>query len=264
MAREWLDNQIENRNLRLMKVRQYQAEFESGKWTADPLLPLLFNLNGQLADGQHRLRAVIEFNRPVLFYVRTVEDQLLNAIANTLPRTMRDRLEMIGAKNSTALASVSHALLQRRELGALQLRHQACSRSWTPDDFVGVIAEILKDGTTYASVEDFMCDSEKIYRLQPSRVKLLSPKHIGYLLAQTPEVRSLLVKVCNEEAQQNDESRCIRKHLLNFITPTNVHHWPIFVVSRTFNHGPQKLYRFSGARIEDLRGSVFERIWPAE
>lgn len=261
MAREWLENQIENRVLRLPKVQQYLAEFRSGKWAADPLLPLLFNMNGQLADGQHRLRAVIELNRPVVFYVRTVSDHLLNAIANTLPRTMRDRLEMIGAKNATSVASIAHALLQRREHGTLSIRHLTCSRSWTPDDFVGVISDTLKDGRGYLCADDFISDVHRIYLSQPTRVRLLSPKHIGYLLCQTPEVRGLLVKVCDEEAQQTDESKAIRKHLLNFMTPANAHHWPIFVVSRTFNHGAQKLYRFSGAEIEDLRGSVFGEIW---
>jgi hypothetical protein len=262
MAADWLANQIVNRPKRNRSVKLYLDQFRSRTWECDPLLPLLFNTHGQLADGQHRLHALIEHGEPVAFYVRTVSDIILRAITNTVPRTMRDRLQMDGVLNASAVGAIGIALLQRKMTGSIGLGSWNSSRTWLPTELTGTIEEAARP--LYGSpgeVELFVSEAVSIYSRQPRRSRLLSQKHIGYLLCQTAEVRDLLIKVCDGDVEQSAESRAIRKHLLNWDPIRGSDHWPIFVVSKTFNHGPQKIYRFATAEIEDLRGSVFGEIW---
>jgi hypothetical protein len=264
-AREWLGNMIVNRPRRIRSIQLYVDQFRSGTWTCDPLLPLLFNERGQLADGQHRLHAVIEYGNPVSFYVRTVSDQVLRAITNTVPRTMRDRLQMEGVSQASTVGSVGIALLQRKTVGSIGVGSWNSTRTFLPSEFICAVEEVAEPmyGGPLA-YQLLMQEVNRIYDMQPRRSRILSPKHIGYLLCQTTEVHDLLIKVCDGDALQNDQSRAIRKHLLNWNPIRGSDHWPISVVTKTFNYGPQKIYRFTTGPIEDLRGSVFERIWPAE
>ena len=68
IAREYLKQNLKNRNVRQKKVREYASDIKAGKWAASPQ-PIAFYENGILADGQHRLLAVIEANTPATFYV---------------------------------------------------------------------------------------------------------------------------------------------------------------------------------------------------
>lgn len=265
MACDWLDNQIVNRPLRARTVQLYLSQFQSGNWTCDPLLPLLFNSEGKLADGQHRLNAVVEHNRPVDFYVRTVSTDVLDALCNSTPRVMRDRLQMHGVENAIHVASIGRALMQRKLTGSMSIYSYAADRTFLPSELLDVIDEACTSwfGST-CGTSAFVQECLRIYKMQPARARILSTKHIGYLLCQNSQVEDLLVRVCDGDSQQNESSRAIRKHLLNFTAGLRLPNWPIYVVGNTFNDGPRKLYRPADAKLEDLRDSVFGEIWPNE
>lgn len=257
MAMEWLESQIVNRPLRFRTVEQYLSQFENGTWTCDPLLPLLFNEDGKLADGQHRLHAVVKHNRAVDFYVRTVSDTVLDAVCNSIPRNMRDRLQMHGVENSLHVASIGRIVMQRKLSGSMSIYSGTRTRTYLPSELIGVLEEVLT-----VDVNKFINDCTRIYSMQPARARIMTVKHIGYLLCQNYDVEPMLVRVCDEESPQNEASRAIRKHLLNFAYGSRFPHWPIYVVATTFNDGPRKIYRPADAVLEDLTDSVFSRLWP--
>jgi hypothetical protein len=58
-AQMYLNRNTGNRKLRDGLVEKYAADMRSGKWTAC-LAPVAFYVNGDIADGQHRLWAIIE------------------------------------------------------------------------------------------------------------------------------------------------------------------------------------------------------------
>lgn len=256
MAVDWLENQIVNRPLRTRTVQQYLSQFQNGTWTCDPLLPLLFNSEGKLADGQHRLNAVVQHNRAVDFYVRKVSDSVLDAVCNSTPRVMRDRLQMHGVENAIHVASIGRALMQRKLTGSMSIYNFACQRTFLPSELLEAIEEVCPGDSS-----SFINECIRIYKLQPTRARIVTTKHIGYLLCQNWDVESLLVRVCDEESAQNESSRAIRKHLLNFAPGARFPNWPIYVIGTTFNHGPRKLYRPADAILEDLTDSVFGRVW---
>jgi hypothetical protein len=59
MARSWLSNQVRNRKLIMSHVKYLANEIRQGRWRLSPQ-GIAFGDNGQLLDGQHRLRAIIE------------------------------------------------------------------------------------------------------------------------------------------------------------------------------------------------------------
>lgn len=58
-AGELLSLNVDNRNLRLKRVAVYKADMARGNWKANGM-PIIIGSDGQLKDGQHRLRACIE------------------------------------------------------------------------------------------------------------------------------------------------------------------------------------------------------------
>lgn len=68
IAAEYLQKNKNNRNLRFSTVRSYARDMKNGKWQLTPQ-GISFYENGDLADGQHRLAALIRANCPIDFFV---------------------------------------------------------------------------------------------------------------------------------------------------------------------------------------------------
>jgi len=60
IAAEMLTHNIGNRRLRTTAVLQYASDMAAGRWHADADGPIVFDWNGRLINGQHRLYACIE------------------------------------------------------------------------------------------------------------------------------------------------------------------------------------------------------------
>ena len=58
IARDWLDTMVANRNVSATNLNAFMRAMEEGRWHTDGS-PIKFNTKGQLIDGQHRLRSVI-------------------------------------------------------------------------------------------------------------------------------------------------------------------------------------------------------------
>ena len=70
MAQKWLDKNIKNnRNLSTKNMAAILADFEKGKWNGDNGETIKFDVNGKMTDGQHRLSAIVKWNKPVQTHV---------------------------------------------------------------------------------------------------------------------------------------------------------------------------------------------------
>jgi hypothetical protein len=60
LAARWLENKnLRNRNISLLKVKAYADDMANGRWKATHQNTIAFYKDGVLADGQHRLSAII-------------------------------------------------------------------------------------------------------------------------------------------------------------------------------------------------------------
>jgi hypothetical protein len=105
-AAEWLEANTTNRPLSRPVVRSFAEAMRRGEWLVTHQ-GIAFDLNGVLVDGQHRLAAIIEADRPVeLTVFSEVAEGTFDVLDTGKRRTAADVLAIEGEKNSTMLAAM--------------------------------------------------------------------------------------------------------------------------------------------------------------
>lgn len=105
-AEQWLNTvNTNNRKLRPGVVEKYAEDMKSGNWLRNPQ-PIMFYEDESLADGQHRLWAVVESQISVRFYiVRNVDPETALNIDTGLGRGLSDNARISGKD------AISHKLI---------------------------------------------------------------------------------------------------------------------------------------------------------
>lgn len=96
-AQEFINRNKGNRSLRPGVVEKYAADMLAGNWT-QCVAPIVFYEGGDVADGQHRLWAVIESGKSQKFYiVRDLPREAGLNIDTGLTRSLVDSAKISGA-----------------------------------------------------------------------------------------------------------------------------------------------------------------------
>jgi hypothetical protein len=97
MAGDWLDSSNhDNRSIRKGHVSSLAAEINKGLWKATHQ-GIAFSKTGRLVDGQHRLKAIIEADRPTVLTVFTdLNDDMFGVLDRGANRSIRDELKLGG------------------------------------------------------------------------------------------------------------------------------------------------------------------------
>lgn len=119
MAADWLTLNIENnRAITEARVEAYVRTINEGQWQLTPE-GVMFDTDGNLIDGQHRLTAISRANKPVKMVVwRDVPFESMEVLNTGVSRTTADILTVTGglgnvggaAKTAVARASVIYRL----------------------------------------------------------------------------------------------------------------------------------------------------------
>ena len=144
-AADYLTHNVKNRKLRQSVVRQYARDMKNDKWQVSPQ-GISFYQNGNLADGQTRLNAIIMADKPVEIYVTydvpndtTIQDR-------GAKRTSSDILYMAG-KNSAAAGTAG--------VGTLNFLFLLAGMKTITDQmreaFIEEYEEILCDAVNYST-----------------------------------------------------------------------------------------------------------------
>jgi hypothetical protein len=105
MAQEWLEGNVDNRNLREPRVLGHSQVLQRGEWelTGDCLV---FDEDGTLLNGQHRLSAVVVTGIPARFVIlRGVPAKAQEVMDTGLSRTLGDQLQRRGVPYYTYVSS---------------------------------------------------------------------------------------------------------------------------------------------------------------
>lgn len=109
-AEQYLKLNTNNRALRSGVAEKYAADMRDGQWLENPQ-PIMFYEDGSLADGQHRLWAVIESDVPTRFYViRGASKKIALNIDTGLGRGLLDNAKIAGGAehmNHTSIGASS-------------------------------------------------------------------------------------------------------------------------------------------------------------
>jgi hypothetical protein len=111
-ARQWLDDQSRNRNLRKSRVVEFSRDMLGNKWhpTGEAIK---FDTEGLMVDGQHRCEAVIlaDKTRPgisvPMLVVRGVPHEAQMVMDTNTRRTAADQLRIAGFNNYAMLSAAA-------------------------------------------------------------------------------------------------------------------------------------------------------------
>ena len=116
MAEEALAHNKDNRHIRPSKVAQYARLMKNKMWGVEEakagyrgsVAPIIFDWNGVLSDGQHRLLAQVESRTTQYWYVlRDVPPTTQATVDNGIPRTAADLLGWSGYENANVLQGIA-------------------------------------------------------------------------------------------------------------------------------------------------------------
>jgi len=109
MAEAYLRKNIVNRPVREMKVKQYMRDMLNERWNEETGETIIFDVEGNLVDGQHRLTAVLKSGKTLKWLVvRGVNSRAQRTINTGAPRTVGDQLHIeMGHSNASLLAAIA-------------------------------------------------------------------------------------------------------------------------------------------------------------
>jgi hypothetical protein len=112
MAKDFLENNKDNRRLKESAVAQYATDMREGRWSFTGQ-PIIFSNKGRLLNGQHTLNALIQANVTLPFLiVRGIEDKNFDAMDIGKTRTVGDILSILGQKNGNDFAGVARIAMR--------------------------------------------------------------------------------------------------------------------------------------------------------
>jgi len=118
-ARQYLDNNTNNRSLSAKTVNRYVDVIKKGEWLVNGE-SIKFAPDGGLIDGQHRLKAICEANRSIDTYVLyNAPQNIFHTIDNGKIRSGSDILSIYGCEN--------HVPMKAAALRAINVLNQGLS-----------------------------------------------------------------------------------------------------------------------------------------
>lgn len=105
-AKDWLTRNIEhNRNLKEHLIGGMARDMAEGKWRQNGAA-IVFDDQGRLIDGQHRLNAIVKSGATIrMLVVANVHSQAFTTIDQGAKRTAADILHTLGEKDAAVLGS---------------------------------------------------------------------------------------------------------------------------------------------------------------
>lgn len=108
-AARWLETMGTNRKISKTTVARYARAIGAGEWLLNGEA-LKFDTNGQLIDGQHRLSAVVQANRPIqAVVVRGLNGRSFETFDSGKGRSIPDILSIYGYNYCIVLAGATRA-----------------------------------------------------------------------------------------------------------------------------------------------------------
>ena len=100
MAKELLEKNINNRNVKQPVVARYAKDMIAGKWKQDTAELIKISKTGLILDGQHRLLAIVKANVSIYFHIASeLEDNIFDVLDTGSIRNSCDVFNIQNIKN---------------------------------------------------------------------------------------------------------------------------------------------------------------------
>jgi len=105
MAKDFLKLNGINRPIQPNVVNNYVSQMKRGQWQEDTGEMIKFSPSGRLLDGQHRLTALVNYDKGLFFHIiRNVHEATFSVLDTGRRRNSSDVLSISGVPNATATA----------------------------------------------------------------------------------------------------------------------------------------------------------------
>lgn len=107
IAKNYLEQNIDNRQVSQPVLLRYVDDMINGKWKEDTGEPLKISVTGRVLDGQHRLLAIVKSNCSIYFHVASnVDDSVFDVLDSGKSRNASDCFAVAGVKSSNTIPSI--------------------------------------------------------------------------------------------------------------------------------------------------------------
>lgn len=249
LALKYLSSNQGNRKISERQVNFYYKQMVAGDWgaTGDTIK---ISIDGRLLDGQHRLHAIIRFDKPVeCFIAEGVDPAMFPMIDTGKPRTASDVLSSAGVGRPTNLASAAkHIMIYDEDLiGKHKHKDSAPSHKR--------ILEFVENNPELANVVDVTSEANKKFKAMPLYMlatlywitsrrnyakahEFLNQYGSGVGLEEDSPVRLLRERLVKDSIQRNKLSTRDKAALYIMC-------WNLFITGKTQSHLTlQKNYTF--------------------
>lgn len=210
-AKEWLEKNPKNRNLSKRTVSRYARDMVNGAWKFTAA-PLLFNGNGDLIDGQHRLAALIKADKTLDFLiVQGMTLSVQEAIDQGRNRSAADHLSLRDFKQAVRLAASARMLLRIKYNNAEGSGNRITTRPTGMPTNAEVLALVDRHPRLAESVEAI---GNTVIGVHPSMMGALH--YIGSKLLDDPDTADSFMAVFanGEPAYEGDPAHLWRERLI--------------------------------------------------
>lgn len=219
MAKAALDSRGPNRNIAPMRVQSLLRQMQEGKFM-DLGDTIRFNCSGVLLDGQHRYSALVEFGKPMEFWIAEgIEADALPAMDTGKPRTPGDTLAIYGQmkgrdwSKTNAMAGTLRLLMSYEDSGGEMMRGGATGGG----DIVITRFDLVRSAERYKDIGKSLDIGAAVSKTLKTGCSIFAALH--YLFHRIDGdsadafMRSL---VTNEYEGRNDNAKVLRDQIVAF------------------------------------------------
>ena len=211
-AQEYLAKSGGNRNISKPVVRSYANSMKEGKWLLNGE-PIVFDVDGVLLNGHHRLNAVIEANVPIqTFVTRGVEHESFSTFDCGRNRTLGQLIGMQGVKNYNVISSAVQ-VCYRLENGANLGDNGFFARFGLPNskliDMYNNNKELYDEAGNYAQ----HCRTQASFF--PQSVTAGSYAYLCKIGYSKDTIKAFFDDLCQLDTSKNQTINLLRKRLIN-------------------------------------------------
>tara|TARA_R110000782_G_C14726387_1_gene404721 strand:+ start:189 stop:995 length:807 start_codon:yes stop_codon:yes gene_type:complete len=238
IAQEWLDTENDiNRPISKRNVNKFANDLRAGRWRETHQNIIAFFEDGKLADGQHRLLAIVAANMPFELMIATgLERSAGSMIDQGRPRSVSDALRIGGLLSSDKYTGYAVAIV-KMILSAEVTNNKTLSISETAQ-----FIEVLRDGI------EFVCGATSA--IQGSGIKnavVRAAITTGYYSIDKPKLERFVRVLVSGMPEGPDDAIIIRLRNWLLIEGSNgggsarvVRYRTILKILKAYNDGEDK------------------------
>lgn len=210
IARGFLEQNINNRPIKMPVVLRYMQDMQEGRWKEDTAEMIKISVSNKILDGQHRLMAVVKANTAINFHIATgLQDEIFTVLDTGSTRSASDVFNINKIKGSNQLPSVIQ-LYETLKSGRLDAKNTQKNTRKTNDELLSLYLErtIFYDETT-----------KMTSRLYESFSKILAPQFIGGLYTffydiNAENAKDFITQLCTGSEITNSVILLLRNKLI--------------------------------------------------